>query len=181
MKAEKEKRWAHAIADFARLVTNTFLVLIHSIMVKSVACATDKEMHKSIKLIHDENKKLHPGLEVIRISWSIKARNKGKKLSLLRLKVLTLEKANEILDRGLLVDYMRKDTELFEPGCHIVRCHQCQEYGHTSHICKKAQKCANALAARYTKGKPCDACCVGESGLEMNRAATVTKCGRNWV
>jgi hypothetical protein len=100
-------------------------------------------MYKSIKLIHEENRKLHPDLEVIRISWSIKALKKVKKLSLLRLEVLTPEKANEILDRRLLVDYIGKDTELFEPGCHIVQCHQCQEYGHTSHICKKVQKCAN--------------------------------------
>lgn len=127
------------VAPSAHAVPRTFAVMAHGIRIDSVDVVNPQA---SIKKLEAENKGLHPGLQVARISWTRRALSGSKSSSSLIIEVPSAEMANRLIKEGLLQDYSHRLCEFYDRACRIKQCFHCQKYGHLGMTCRNSLRCA---------------------------------------
>ena len=102
------------------------------------------------KSLQEENKRLHPSLNILGYSWLGKAEG-IKDYSSLIVEVDSASTANNMINEGVVHRYDLKTAELFDRNCRIIQCFRCQKYGHISISCQEAQKCGHCGEGHVTE------------------------------
>lgn len=123
---EENSSWTKVVAASAAVSRRTFAVKVNGVRVGSFRARQED----TIARITQANARLHPGLRIMKASWTAKAIRMEKTHSKLHVEVATAEMANRIILEGFLVDYEVKHCERFTKGANITQCFNCQMDGH---------------------------------------------------
>ena len=115
---------------------------------------TEEEKKEAIKKIISENRTTHAGLKIGRISWQKKKYDEDKTHASLILDLATEEEANNIIEKGLVIDYDVHTAATYSRNWEIKQCYKCQEYGHIAALCKKREACGHCAEEHPTKECP---------------------------
>ena len=137
---EGDGKWLQRVAGSATAKRQRFPVFVHG---TEVARYHQKDQKESKKLLEEQNRSLHPELEVLEISWPKFATTSGKRYSSMVVDVASAEQANRLIVEGLLDGGELKVVELFDRNCRVMQCFRCQEYGHSGKSCKKPASCGH--------------------------------------
>ncbi|KAI9747600.1 MAG: hypothetical protein M1815_004069, partial [Lichina confinis] len=96
---EDNQHWLEAVASSARIKKKIYTMMAHGIRVAGVDTACQDE---AIKLLERQNRALHSGLKIERLTWPWSA--DGKQFSTLLIDTYCLMVANRLIDEGLLED-----------------------------------------------------------------------------
>ena len=120
-KLEKEE-WIKVVAPPARILRQTFPVLVHGV---KVTAYKKEEQEEGIQKIKKHNRRLHPGLNIVRFSWlwaEVKKKDgKEKTHSSLLLEIATPEMANKVKNKSLIENYKTRDCEVYNRKYRILR------------------------------------------------------------
>lgn len=184
LELEKNSEWLQVIAPSARVKRTTFAIFAHSIRKNDINVS--QQLQAATK-IQDQNRRLHPELEVLRVSWPKGSEKNGKLVGSLIIEVPTATAANRIITDGLVFNHEIKECERFVKEARVTQCFNCQRFGHIARVCKNNSVCANCAEHHSTRDcslpqgttRKC-ALCKGNHGawdkrchiqkLEMNRA-----------
>ena len=144
---QSRPEWTRVIAPSAALQIRTFSVTAHGIRVQNVNTA---DQAQAIDRLHKVSSRLHPGLRIVRVSWSAKAIRERKIYSSLRLEIATAEMANSLVSEGMIEDYELKVCERSLKECRIIQCFNCWEYGHIAKACRHQTRCGHCAYAHET-------------------------------
>lgn len=142
---EKSSAWAQGIVGSAVVSRKKYPVLVHG-----VRTSLDANSPGTKNRLENENGKLHPGLEVLRVAWPKKVAGSGKTHSSLIVEVATAAMANRLIDMGMVESYQACSCELFERGCRATQCFKCYEFGHMAMSCKKDERCSKCGGRHLT-------------------------------
>lgn len=90
--------WTGTLGDTARVVRQTYGVLVHGVYTKSIDLS---DMGNAIKLLEAENKPLLPYTEITYVGWLTKA-STNKKASSLVVEFRRPEDANAVITGGMV-------------------------------------------------------------------------------
>jgi hypothetical protein len=139
-KLQANTEWTSKLGPSAKIHTNTFPVLIHSV---STAGSLREDPSPLAHTIVTENLKRHPGLKILKTAWLNKI-TEDKRFSSLIVHVASAAQANRLITEGVLLRYELKTAERFDRRSRIIQCYKCQQYsGHTSHTCNGPERCGN--------------------------------------
>jgi hypothetical protein len=136
---QANSEWTTKLGPSAKVYSKTFSILLHGV---STAGRFREDPSSLAKTIESENTKHHPGLKIKKISW-LKKPDDQKRYSSLIVEVASAAHANRMITEGVLLRYEMKIAERFDRHSRVIQCFKCQQYGHTSHVCKGAEKCGN--------------------------------------
>lgn len=107
---ERTTGWEKLLFQLAKVLKQTFLVLMHGVRLEAV-CQGHKT--ETAEKIQRQNKKYHPGLEILKMSWPRWAKGArsdrlSKQYSSLLVDLATPEAANEAVEKGLVEGYQLK-------------------------------------------------------------------------
>ena len=131
-----------------RIHCRTYSVIVHRVM-KDHVDTTDEAAVR--KVIEQQNNMLHAGLCLQCITWSKRALQTGKKYRSMIVKTASAEEVNALIEKGLSERQDIKTCELFERGCRMTQCFNCQQYEHTDRVCKMSIKCRHCAESHDTK------------------------------
>ena len=164
---EQDTQWTTRIGTSATIKRRTYRVLIHGMRVADFPRDAGQA---NAKLIEEENKQLHPELNIKSVAWA--GRVEGiKDYSSLIVEVSSATQANRMIQRGVVHKYDLKTTELFDRACRITQCFRCQRYGHIRLGCKRTERCGDCGGNHNTtdcttttrqKARKCAACETGD-------------------
>lgn len=137
MALEKNPQWAKGINTEAKVIRRTHAVLAHG--VRTTIDTTKQEA--LIARLQEENKRLHPGLEIVRAAWPKNVVDSGKSHSSLILEVATAAMANRLIDHGVIESYRELDCEYFAKEARTIQCFNCHKFGHPAKLCRNPIFC----------------------------------------
>lgn len=105
----------------------------------------------AIEYLQAANLRLHPGLKIIKLAWSLQAIRENKTYFTLHIEVTTAEMANRLTIEGLMEDYKIKNCKQFTSGCIITQCFNCQKYGHIKKSCQNSAACCHCAGGHQSK------------------------------
>jgi hypothetical protein len=144
---EESNTWLRAIAPSAEARKTTFPVFVHGVRVKGVNTTNQK---RAIEELCEENRLLHPDLEITRIAWPKKVIKEERSYSSFILETASPETANKIIAQGLVHEGEIKTCIRYLAEGRVTRCFNCQEYGHIANRCKKSAICAKCAGSHTT-------------------------------
>lgn len=145
---EKNERLLKKLALTATMVQRTYAVMAHGIRIDSVNTLNSQAF---IKSLIKQNERLHPGLQISRITWTRRALTKAKIHSSLIIEIATAAMANRFIKEGLLQEFSHRICEYFDRSSRMKQCFQCQNYGHIGIACKNAARCDACAQEHNTK------------------------------
>ncbi|MCJ1465909.1 hypothetical protein MMC07_004528 [Pseudocyphellaria aurata] len=100
---ERNPRWEKLLCQSAKILRQTFPILMHGVRRDAVSPGHEKE---ALDRIQRENEKYHPGLEILKVSWPKWARGDKddgtpKQYSSLLVELNTPEAANSAVEKGM--------------------------------------------------------------------------------
>jgi hypothetical protein len=127
-------KWLEGVAPSTWVVLDLYPVLVHGVKISWINIVDQKG---AIKLLQDQNIKLHGNLRIARVSWPRGVHGKSGKVYLSLIVYLTsLEVANQVIESGLVEGGEVKGYERFILGCGLVQCFKCCRYGHVAKVCR---------------------------------------------
>ena len=167
---EKDGEWTKCLGKSAQVVRRGYGILAHGIKVDNYDTSKQAEI---IEKVRSQNKSLHEGLQIIKITWPINTVRSKKSHSSLMIEVGTPAMANRLVREGLIDDSTMKNCELFTKECRMTQCFNCHLYGHIAKRCKNPTKCRHCARGHRSHecpvqgAKGCLQCAVcGEKGHE---------------
>ena len=154
----KGGEWLTKVAGSVTVLRTTFAVYTHGVRVVNVNTA---EQDMAIRKITEQNKRLHPTLEITRLAWPKQVAESGKSYSSIIIEVATAEMANRLIDEGLIEGSDIKICELFDKNCRIFQCFNCHKYGHSAKVCRNATACGYCAGAH--RSDSCDGKAKGKA------------------
>lgn len=145
---EKSAEWLRAIAASARVKRTTFSVFAHAVRKHEVNISEQSQM---VTRIQEQNQRLHPGLEVLRIGWPKGTETNEKMAGSLVIEVSTATAANRMIAEGLVLNHEIRECERFVQGAKPTQCFNCQRFGHVARLCKNPTACANCAKGHSTR------------------------------
>ena len=124
---------------------------MHGVRVKGLNTSDQK---RTIQAIYEENRQLHPELEIARIAWPKHVITEQKSYSSFILETSSPVTANRIITQGLIHEGEIKDCVRYLSEAKVTRCFNCQEYGHIARICKKSPACAECAGEHRAEECP---------------------------
>ena len=85
-------------------------VLVHGVEIQNVDTS---DLKAAIRHLIEQNKALHPGLEILKVNWPRKVYKSGKKFLSVIVGVATKEQANRLIREGFIEGQELKTRELF--------------------------------------------------------------------
>lgn len=126
----------------------TFSVWANGVKVKNIKIANQSA---AIEYLQAVNVRLHPGLKITKLTWSLRAVREKKMYSTLYIEVAIAAMANRLITEGLMEDYEIKDCERFTNGCIMTQCFNCQKYGHIGKSCQNPVACGHCVGGHQSK------------------------------
>jgi len=151
---QKNTEWITVIATTAKATARWRPVEVTGVCRAGLKIETEEEKKEAIKKIISENRTTHAGLKIGRISWQKKKYDEGKTHASLILDLATEEEANNIIEKGLVIDYDVHTAATYSRNWEIKQCYKCQEYGHIAALCKKREACGHCAEEHPTKECP---------------------------
>lgn len=142
-----QAKWLPAIDSQAHLVVNTYGVLMHSVLTKSVP-----QMHKMAAAILHENPGLPEGTTIVFVAW-INLRGSTKPKSSLQVHFSTPEAANMAIKLGLFYQARHHPCERYISGAKLMQCKRCTNFGHLGTHCPNKPRCVYCASAH--EGRNC--------------------------
>lgn len=136
-------KWTKVVAALAKVQQQTFTVIVHGIQVANI---NTTNQGRAIANLKKANKRLHQNLDIVRISWPMKAMRLRKAWSSLYIEVTTPEMANRLIAEGLINDYGNKECKMFSKDCQITQCFNCHQYGHVRKTCQNQTWCRHCAS-----------------------------------
>ena len=143
---EEDQQWLRGLSASATIRRKVYTVMAHGIRVARVNTTNQAS---AIVEIERQNRALHPGLKIERVSWPKTV--EGKPVSTLHLDLFCPMAANRLLEKGLLEDLCAHTCEVFNQAAHLTQCFRCQAYGHVARACKSMAKCAHCAGEHSTQ------------------------------
>ena len=143
---EDNQQWLQALSGSAIIKRKIYTVVAHGIRLTRVNTASQAE---AIADLERQNRALHQGLRIERLTWPRSA--EGKPASSLHIDLMCPKAANRLLDEGLLEDLCIHTCEAFNRAARLTQCFRCQAYSHVARACKSSEKCAHCAGDHGTK------------------------------
>ena len=151
---QRSTEWITVVAPTAKPTARMRSIEIIGVRRASFEIGTEEEKKEAMEKIVSENRTLHQGLKIGRISWQKKKYNEDKTHASLILDLATAEEANRIVEKGLVVDYDVHTAAIYCRSWEIKQCFKCQGYGHIATLCKKRETCGHCAGEHPTKECP---------------------------
>lgn len=136
------------MAESATVQVRTFSVRANGIKMENLKVANQPG---AIEYLQAANARLHPGLKITKLAWSLRAISEKKTYSTLHMEVATAEMANRLITEGLMKDYEIKDCKRFTSGYTMTQCFNCQKYGHIRKSCRNPTACGHCAGGYQSK------------------------------
>ena len=138
--------WLRTLSGSTGIKRKIYTVMAHGIRVAGVDASNQRG---TIAQLVRENRQLHPGLPIERVTWPRTV--EGKMYSTLLVDTHSPEVANKLIDEGLLFDLQIHTCKVFNRAARLTQCFHCQAYGHVARACWSSEKCAHCAGAHSTK------------------------------
>lgn len=145
---EQETSWLKTLAEQAHIQPKSFPILVHGVR---VAAVNTENQQTAIHLITAENNTLHPTLRITRATWPKTVAQHKKLFASLIVDTASAEQANDTLSKGLVIEGILHDCEIFHSRARMTQCFKCQGYGHVSKACRNQARCAHCAGHHNTK------------------------------
>lgn len=153
----KETSWAAALGAQARVIRTRFTVMAKHVAKDAINFEDQKT---AIAKIMEQNPRIHGVVEILRVGQYKRGVQTGTRAGTIIIDVASPRQANRLIHEGLLLQGMFHDVEVFHRDCLIIRCYQCQQFGHTAKFCRSALRCGFCAG----KGHSDDRCPVRSEG-----------------
>jgi hypothetical protein len=157
------QKWLTGLGSTGVVLLERFPVFVHVVRIANI----DPDEAKAIQYLKDENHTLFPDLSIVRAAFPKSALTNTKAFSSLIVEVDSPEQANQLIHTGLCEGGEVKRCELFESGCKLTQCFNCQRYGHVAKACKAPVHCS--YCGRGHSSKDCST--QAEQGLKSAATA----------
>ena len=77
---------------------HTYIVWAHGVRIKAIDISKQEE---AIAIIREANQRLHPGLDLVRVAWTMRTLKQGKPYGSLIIDTGSIEIANRLITQGL--------------------------------------------------------------------------------
>lgn len=151
---QENTEWVTVIATTAKATARWRSVEVTGVCRAGLKMETEEEKKAAIKKIISENRTTHAGLKIGRISWQKKKYDEDKTHASMILDLATEEEANNIIEKGLVIDYDIHTAATYSRSWEIKQCYKCQEYGHIAALCKKREACGHCAEEHPTNECP---------------------------
>jgi hypothetical protein len=142
--------WTPRIGNGTSVRNPTYGILVHGIRVSSMNMENFEENRNTIL---QDNKPFVPAADIKYIGWLTRL-VPNKTMSSAIIEFTRPEDANKIIDEGLVWQGEMCQTELYERGCRLKQCFQCQKYGHIGTQCKAAKACGYCAQEHSSRDCP---------------------------
>ena len=150
---ENETDWLQAFAKSAEVKRTTFAVFAHGIKIKAVDASNQARV---IETIRNYNSRLHPELDIVKVTWMKRTLDQGKSHGSLIIETSSTESANRLISQGLVFEGEIKNCERFIKEARITQCLRCQKYGHLAKGCQNIAACAHCAGPHHVSECPKD-------------------------
>ena len=133
---ETSHEWLQAIAESAEMKKPLYTVWVHGVRVQGVPTSNQSQ---AIETIRKANERLHPGLQIARLSW--KKKDLERAYGSLILDTTDYRAANNLIQKGLVHDGEIKTCVRFVRAARVTQCVRCNRYGHVASHCTYSQAC----------------------------------------
>ena len=130
--------WMNHIDINVKIHCRTYSVIVHEVAKNWVNITNEAAVRKAIE---QQNNMLHARVWLQWVAWSKRALQTEKKYRSMIVKTASAEQVNALIEKGLIEEQDIKTCELFERGCWVTQCFNCQQYEHTDKACKMLTKC----------------------------------------
>lgn len=107
---QDKSRWIQKVAELATVQVQTFFFRANGIKIKNIDITNQA---KTIEHLQITNVRLHLGLKITKLAWSIKAIREKKTYSTLHIEITIAAMANWLIIEDLIENYKIKDCEWF--------------------------------------------------------------------
>jgi hypothetical protein len=146
----KETGWASALGSKARVARTRFTVMAKHVAKDAVSQSDQKAI---VAEINAQNPRIHGVVEILHVGHSKRGARDSAKAGILIIDVATPRQANTLIQEGLILQGVLHDVEVFHRDCLIVRCYQCQRYGHTAKVCRSTRRCGFCAGTNHGDGQ----------------------------
>lgn len=121
----------------AVVLRQTSPVMVHGCAIGAVHVKKQEGIKGKIER---QNKKLHPGLEIVKVEWpnfaeKPRAGDKKKTHSILLVQVASSEMADRMIIEGVIEGANLSSCKKWERVAELVQCFNCHGYGHITSRC----------------------------------------------
>ena len=124
MATEESKRtleatdtWLQAIAPSARVKRTTYTVWAHGVRIQAIDVGNQEE---ALATLREANYRLHPDMDLVRVAWTKRNINSGKRYGSLIVETGSIETANRLILYGLVYEGEVKYCERFIKNARII-------------------------------------------------------------
>jgi len=141
------QKWLTNLGSSGVVLLERFPVFVHAVRIANV----DSDETKAIQYLKDENRTFFPDLSIVRAAFPKSALTGTKTYSSLIVELDSPEQANRLIRTGLCEGGEVKRCELFESGCKLTQCFNCQKYGHVARACRSPVRCSYCSKGHSSK------------------------------
>ncbi|PIG87296.1 hypothetical protein AARAC_011664 [Aspergillus arachidicola] len=147
--------WVRGFGETARVTLPTWGVVASDMPCKALGPLTDERDRKRIaqELVANNRHAWGESCEVVHVGWLVRPLP-GKKTSSIVIEFSTLHHANKAIDAGTVWDFRVSENALYDRASRVVRCNNCQRYGHIGNICPHDTVCGACAGKHETRACP---------------------------
>jgi hypothetical protein len=119
-----------------------FSVFVYTVQIANI----DIDKTKAIQYLKDENCTFFSNLSIVQTAFLKSVFTNTKTYSSLIVELDSFEQANRLICTGLCKGGKVKRCKLFELGCKLTQCFNCQRYRHVAKACKSLARCSHCGA-----------------------------------
>lgn len=147
-KLERNNGWLREADPTAVVLRQISPVMVHRYAIGAVDVKRQKEIKEKIE---GQNKRLHSGLEVIKVEWpnfaeKLRADGKKKTHSTLLVQVASPEMADRMIMEEVIEGANLLSCEKWDRAAELVQCFKCHGYGHITSRCSQTTCCGTCAS-----------------------------------
>ena len=147
--------WVRGFGDAARVILPTWGVVAADMPCKALGPLKDEADRKRIaqELVANNRHAWGDSCEIAHVGWLVRP-PPGKKTSSIVIEFTTPHHANKAIETGTVWDFRASENALYDRASRVVRCNNCQRYGHIGNICPHDTVCGACAGKHETRACP---------------------------